>query len=66
MADPAKYKSLSVKREDWKELGLLADKTNRTRSGDTFNKQKLKRKNKGKRRSFELLTKDCYIANIGV
>ena len=32
MADPAKYKSLSVKREDWKELGLLADKTNRTRS----------------------------------
>jgi hypothetical protein len=32
MADPAKYKSLSVKRDDWKELGLLADKTNRTRS----------------------------------
>jgi hypothetical protein len=30
MADPAKYKSLSVKREDWKELGILADKTNRT------------------------------------
>ena len=27
-----KYKSLSVKREDWKELGILADKTNRTRS----------------------------------
>jgi hypothetical protein len=26
------YKSLSVKREDWKELGMLADKTNRTRS----------------------------------
>ena len=32
MADPAKYKSLSVKHEDWKELGILADKTNRTRS----------------------------------
>ena len=32
MADPAKYKSLSVPIEDWKELGLLATKTNRTRS----------------------------------
>ena len=27
-----KYKSLSVKREDWKERGILAVKTNRTRS----------------------------------
>ncbi len=32
MADPNKYKSLSVKKEDWVELGLLATKTNRTRS----------------------------------
>jgi hypothetical protein len=32
MADPAKYKSLSVPIEEWKELGLLAQKTNRTRS----------------------------------
>jgi|TARA_R100000988_G_scaffold38304_1_gene19115 hypothetical protein len=32
MADPAKYKSLSVPIEDWKELGLLATKTDRTRS----------------------------------
>ena len=32
MADPNKYKSLSVKREDWVELGVLATKTNRTRS----------------------------------
>ena len=32
MEDPNKYKSLSVKREDWVELGVLATKTNRTRS----------------------------------
>ena len=32
MADPAKYKSLSVPREDWETLGQLASKTNRTRS----------------------------------
>ena len=32
MADPAKYKSLSVPREDWEQLGSLATKTNRTRS----------------------------------
>ena len=32
MADPNKYKSLSVKKEDWVELGVLAIKTNRTRS----------------------------------
>ena len=29
MADPAKYKSLSVPREDWETLGQLASKTNR-------------------------------------
>jgi len=32
MADPNRYKSLSVKKEDWVELGVLATKTNRTRS----------------------------------
>ena len=32
MADPAKYKSLSVPRKDWEQLGELAIKTNRTRS----------------------------------
>ena len=26
MADPAKYKSLSVPREDWEQLGVLANK----------------------------------------
>ena len=32
MAAPNKYKSLSVKKEDWEQLGVLANKTNRTRS----------------------------------
>ena len=32
MADPNKYKSLSVKKDDWEQLGVLANKTNRTRS----------------------------------
>ena len=32
MADPAKFKSLSVPRKDWEQLGVLANKTNRTRS----------------------------------
>ena len=32
MADPNKFKSLSVKKEDWEQLGVLATKTNRTRS----------------------------------
>ena len=32
MADANKYKSLSVKKEDWVELGVLATKTNRKRS----------------------------------
>ena len=27
MADPNKYKSLSVPKKDWEELGLLANKT---------------------------------------
>ena len=32
MADTAKYKSLSVAIADWKELGVMAEKTSRTRS----------------------------------
>lgn len=32
MADPNKYKSLSVNKVDWEQLGTLAIKTNRTRS----------------------------------
>jgi DNA/RNA endonuclease YhcR with UshA esterase domain len=32
MADPAKYKSISVPKKDWEDLSVLATKTDRTRS----------------------------------
>ena len=32
MADPAKYKSLSVPKKDWEDLTVLAQISNRTRS----------------------------------
>ena len=32
MADPAKYKSISVPKKDWEDLTLIATNTNRTRS----------------------------------
>ena len=32
MADPTKYKSLSVTIIDWQELGVISSRTNRTRS----------------------------------
>ena len=32
MADPNKYKSLSVSINDWQDLGTIASRTNRTRS----------------------------------
>ncbi len=32
MADPNKYKSLSVPKSAWEKLGVMAKKTNRTRS----------------------------------
>ena len=32
MADPNKYKSLSVNIIDWQDLGTIASRTNRTRS----------------------------------
>jgi len=32
MADPNKYKSLSVNITDWHDLGVISSRTNRTRS----------------------------------
>jgi len=32
MADPNKYKSLSVTVTDWQDLGVISSRTNRTRS----------------------------------
>jgi hypothetical protein len=49
MADTAKYKSLSVPIADWKELGIMADRTSRTRSKMLNRLIKFYKENKGER-----------------
>ena len=49
MADPAKFKSLSVPRKDWEELGVIATRTNRTRSKMIARIIRFYRENKGEK-----------------
>jgi|TARA_R100001163_G_C4934986_1_gene109266 hypothetical protein len=49
MADPAKFKSLSVPRKDWEELGVIATRTNRTRSKMIARLIRFYRENKGEK-----------------
>ena len=49
MADPAKFKSLSVTRKDWEELGVIATRTNRTRSKMIARLIRFYRENKGEK-----------------
>ena len=49
MADPAKFKSLSVPRKDWEELGVIATRTNRTRSKMSARLIRFYRENKGEK-----------------
>ena len=49
MADPAKFKSLSVPRKDWEELGIIATRTNRTRSKMIARLIRFYRENKGEK-----------------
>ena len=49
MADPAKFKSLSVPRKDWEELGVIATRTNRTRSKMIARLKRFYRENKGEK-----------------
>jgi hypothetical protein len=49
MADTAKYKSLSCAIADWKELGVMADKTSRTRSKMLTKLIKFYKQNRGER-----------------
>jgi hypothetical protein len=49
MADTAKYKSLSVSITDWKDLGLIAEKTSRTRSKMINKLIKFYKENRGER-----------------
>jgi hypothetical protein len=49
MADPAKFKSLSVPRKEWEELGVIATRTNRTRSKMIARLIRFYRENKGEK-----------------
>ena len=49
MADTAKYKSLTVSITDWKDLGLIAEKTSRTRSKMINKLIKFYKENRGER-----------------
>ena len=49
MADPAKFKSLSVPRKDWEELGVIATRTNRTRSKMIARLIRFYKENKGEK-----------------
>jgi len=49
MANPSKYKSLSVAIATWKELGIQAERTNRTRSKMVDKLLKFYKENRGER-----------------
>jgi|TARA_R100001163_G_C4876897_1_gene76063 hypothetical protein len=51
MADPAKFKSLSVPRKDWEELGVIAIRTNRTRSKMIARLIRFYKENKGEKKN---------------
>lgn len=49
MANPSKYKSLSVAITTWKELGIQAERTNRTRSKMVDKLLKFYKENRGEK-----------------
>jgi hypothetical protein len=49
MANPSKYKSLSVSIITWKNLGIEAERTNRTRSKMVDKLYKFYKENRGER-----------------
>ena len=49
MANPSKYKSLSVAIATWKELGIQAERTNRTRSKMVDKLLKFYKENRGEK-----------------
>ena len=51
MADPNKYKSLSVNITDWQELGVISSRTNRTRSKMVARLIRFYKENKGNRKN---------------
>ena len=65
MADTAKYKSLSVSITDWKDLGLIAEKTSRTRSKMINKLIKLYKENRGERTNGRFLNQNKNFGIIG-
>ena len=51
MADPAKFKSLSVPRKEWEELGVIAIRTNRTHSKMIARLIRFYKENKGEKKN---------------
>ena len=51
MANPEKYKSLSVPIDSWQELGVIATRTNRTRSKMIARLIRFYKENKGEKKN---------------
>ena len=51
MADPNKFKSLSVPIESWQDLGVIANRTNRTRSKMVTRLIRFYKENKGEKKN---------------
>ncbi len=51
MADPNKFKSLSVPIESWQDLGVIATRTNRTRSKMVARLIRFYKENKGEKKN---------------
>ena len=51
MADPNKFKSLSVPIEAWQDLGIIATRTNRTRSKMVARLIRFYKENKGDKKN---------------
>jgi hypothetical protein len=51
MANPEKYKSLSVPIDSWQELGTIATRTNRTRSKMIARLIRFYKENKGEKKN---------------
>ncbi len=51
MADPNKFKSLSVPIDAWQDLGVIATRTNRTRSKMVARLIRFYKENKGEKKN---------------
>ena len=64
MADPTKYKSLSVTIIDWQDLGTIASKTNRTRSKMIARLIRFYKENRGEKKNAKIGVRHYYLPNL--